>query len=229
VTRRAIGVLALSLALALTGCSGGASTGASNAPKPVPDSGLDDLLLRVADVNAIMGTSGMEPHQVVTQMADHRNLLPNLNCLGVWQVNEGPIYDPSHWKALRQQLLRTPDADQWDSLVVQSVVSYRTADAARDFFTESADRWSQCANHHVNIRLNDQPLPAWLSGDLTKTDTKLSMPFTRGAGDATRSCQHVLSVAANVIVDIQACKPQQSSAVTQAATIADRIVSNLPT
>jgi hypothetical protein len=32
-----------------------------------------------------------------------------------------------------------------------------------------------------------------------------------------------------VIVDIQACKPQQSSAVTQAATIADRIVSNLPT
>ena len=93
---------------------------------------------------------------------------------------------------------------------------------------ESGDRWSQCANHHVNIRLNDQPLPAWLSGDLTKTDTKLSMPFTRGAGAATRSCQHVLAVAANLIVDVQACMPQQSVAVTQAATITDRIVSNLP-
>lgn len=225
-TRRVIGVLALSLALA--GCGGGASTGATRAPKPVPDSRLDGLLLSVADVNAVMGVSAMKPHQVVTQMADHRNLLPNLNCLGVWQVNEGPIYDPSHWKSLRQQLLRTPDADQWDSLVVQSVVSYRTADEARDFFGESADRWSQCANHHVNIRLNEQPLPAWLSGDLTKTDTELSMPFTRGAGEATRSCQHVLSVTANLILDIQACKPAQSTAVTQAATIADRIASNLP-
>jgi hypothetical protein len=226
VTRRAIGVLALSLALA--GCGGGASAGASHAPKPVPDSGLDSLLLNVADVNAVMGVTAMKPHQVVTQMADHRNLLPNLNCLGVWQVNEGPIYDPSHWKSLRQQLLRAPDADQWDTLVVQSVVSYRTADAARDFFMESGDRWSQCANHHVNIRLNDKPLPAWLSGDLTKTDTRLSMPFTRGAGEATRSCQHVLAVAANVIIDVQACMPQQSVAVTQAATITDRIVSNLP-
>jgi hypothetical protein len=226
VTRRAIGVLALSLALA--GCGTDASTGASHAPKPVSDSGLDSLLLTVADVNAVMGTSAMKPHQVVTQMADHRNLLPNLNCLGVWQVNEGPIYDPSHWKSVRQQLLRAPDADQWDTLVVQSVVSYRTADAARDFFMESGDRWSQCANHHVNIRLNDQPLPAWLSGDLTKTDTKLSMPFTRGAGAATRSCQHVLAVAANLIVDVQACMPQQSVAVTQASTITDRIVSNLP-
>ena len=225
-TRRAIGVLALSLALA--GCGTDASTGASHAPKPVPDSGLDGLLLTVADVNAVMGASAMKPHQVVTQMADHRNLLPNLNCLGVWQVNEGPIYDPSHWKSVRQQLLRAPDADQWDTLVVQSVVSYRTADAARDFFMESGDRWSQCANHHVNIRLNDQPLPAWLSGDLTKTDTKLSMPFTRGVGAATRSCQHVLAVAANLIVDVQACMPQQSVAVTQASTITDRIVSNLP-
>ncbi len=225
-TRRAIGVLALSLALA--GCGGGASTGASHAPKPVPDSGLDTLLLSVADVNAVMGTSAMKPHQVVTQMADHRNLLPNLNCLGVWQVNEGPIYDPSHWKSLRQQLLRSPDAEQWDSLVVQSVVSYRTAEEARDFFMESGDRWSQCADHHVNIRLNDRPLPAWLSGDLTKTDTKLSMPYTRGAGQATRSCQHVLAVAANLILDVQACMPQQSVAVTQAATITDRIVANLP-
>ena len=35
-------------------------------------------------------------------------------------------------------------------------------------------------------------------------------------------------VPANLIVDVQACKPQQSVAVTQAATITDRIVSNLP-
>jgi len=54
------------------------------------------------------------------------------------------------------------------------------------------------------------------------------MPYTRGSGDQTRSCQHVLSMSANLILDIQACKPQQQSAVTQAAAVADKIESKLP-
>src|SRR5262249_47997763 len=154
----------------------------------------------------IMETTGMTPHPTVAQMADHRNLLPNLNCLGVWQVNEAPIYESSHWKSVRQQLLRAPDVDGWDNLVVQSVVSYRTADAARGFFTESTGRWSKCTTHNVNIQLNGQALPAWRSGALMKTDAQLAIPYTRGSGDQTRSCQHVLSVVSNLILDIQACK-----------------------
>jgi PknH-like extracellular domain len=221
VKRCVIGVL--TVGLLLVGCARGGATDASPPPKLVPDSALDGLLLSAADVDAAMGTSGISPHKPVAQMADHRNLLPNLNCLGVWQVNESPIYGDSHWKSVRQQLLRTPDADRWDSLVVQSVVSYRTTDAAREFFTASADRWSKCTNHHVNIRLNDQPLPEWFSGDLTKTDTRLAMPYTRGAGDQTRSCQRALALAANLILDIQACQPQQPSPSTKAADIADKI------
>lgn len=221
-----IGALALSFVLA--GCSGGAASGASKPPQSVPDSALTGLLLSAAELDSVMGTSGLTAHPPVAQMGDHRNLLPNLNCLGVWQVNEAPIYESSHWKTVRQQMLRAPDTDQWDSLVVQSVVSYRTADAAREFFTESTDRWSKCTNHNVNIRLNEQTLPAWRSGDLTKTDTQLAMPYTRGAGDQIRSCQRALAVAANLILDIQACKPQQQSPVTQAADIADKIESKLP-
>jgi PknH-like extracellular domain len=219
---------ALALSLVLAGCGGGAASGASEPPRLVPDSALTGSLLSADELNAIMGTSGMTPHTPVSQMGDHRNLLPNLNCLGVWQVNEAPIYESSHWKSVRQQLVRAPDTDGWDSLVVQSVVSYRTADGAREFFTESTNRWSKCTNHNVNIQLNGQALPAWRSGDLTKTDTELAMPYTRGSGDQTRSCQRVLSLAANLILDIQACKPQQDSAVTQAATVADKIESKLP-
>ncbi len=200
----------------------------SQAPMLVPDSALPGLLLSDDELNTIMGTSGMTPHPPVTQMGDHRNLLPNLNCLGVWQVNEASIYESSHWKSVRQQMLRAPDADQWDFLIVESIVSYRTTDGAREFFTESTDRWSKCTNHNVNIQLNGKPLPAWRSGALTKTDTLLAMPYTRGGGDQTRSCQHALSVVANLILDIQACKPRQESPVTQAADIADKIKSKLP-
>ena len=219
---------ALALSVVLAGCGGGAASGASESPKLVPDSALPGSLLSPDELNAIMGTSGMTPHTTVSQMGDHRNLLPNLNCLGVWQVNEAPIYESSHWKSVRQQLVRGPDTDQWNFLVVQSVVSYRTADGAREFFTESTDRWSKCTNHNVNIQLNGQTLPGWRSGDLTKADNQLAMPYTRSSGDQTRSCQRALALTANLILDIQACKPQQQSAVTQAVDIADKIETKLP-
>jgi hypothetical protein len=219
---------ALALSVVLAGCGGGAASGASESPKLVPDSALRGLLLSPDELNVIMGTSGMTPHTTVSQMGDHRNLLPNLNCLGVWQVNEAPIYESSHWKSVRQQLVRGPDTDQWNFLVVQSVVSYRTADGAREFFTESTDRWSKCTNHNVNIQLNGQTLPGWRSGDLTKADNQLAMPYTRSSGDQTRSCQRALALTANLILDIQACKPQQQSAVTQAVDIADKIETKLP-
>lgn len=218
---------ALALTIVLAGC-GGAASGASEPAKLVPDSALTGSLLSADELNAIMGTNGLTPHTPVSQMGDHRNLLPNLNCLGVWQVNEAPVYESSHWKSVRQQMVRTPDTDQWDFLVVQSVVSYRTADAAREFFTESTDRWSKCTNHNVNIQLNGQTLPAWHSGDLTKTDTQLAIPYSRGTGDQSRSCQRALSLVANLILDIQACKPQQQTAITQAVDVADKIDSKLP-
>ena len=216
------------LSVVLAGCGGGAASGASAPAKSVPDNVLTASLLTADELNAVMGTSGMTPHTPVSQMGDNRNLLPNLNCLGVWQVNQAPIYESSHWKSVRQQMVRVPDNDQWNYLVVQSIVSYRTADGARGFLTESADRWAKCTNHTLNIQLNGQALPKWVSGDLTKTDTELAMPYTRGAGDQTRSCQHSLSVVANVILDVQACKPQQRSPVTDAVAVADKIKAKLP-
>lgn len=214
------------LSFVLAGC-GGATSGASET-KLVPDTALTASLATAAELDAIMGATGMTAHTPVSQMGDHRNLLPNLNCLGVWQVNEAPIYDSSHWKSVRQQLVRAPDTDDWNYLVVQSVVSYRTADGARQFLTESTDRWSKCSNHTLNIQLNGQALPGWRSGDLTKTDTRLALPYTRASGDQVRSCQRVLQLTANVILDIQACKPQQQAPVTSAAEIADKIVSKFP-
>jgi hypothetical protein len=214
--------------MVLAGCGGRAASGASEPQKLVADSALAESLLSPDELNPIMGTSGMTPHTPVSQMGDHRNLLPNLNCLGVWQVNEAPIYESSHWKSVRQQLVRVPDTDQWNFLVVQSIVSYRTADGAREFFTESTDRWSKCTNHNVNIQLNGQTLPGWRSGNLTKTDNQLAMPYTRSSGGQTRSCQRALALTANLILDIQACKPPQESAVTQAVDIADKIEAKLP-
>ena len=225
---RSIAVGALLLAVGLAGCSDGDASAASAAPKPVPDSALPGLLLSAQEMDAVLGTTGVVAHPQTDTMGDHRNLLSNLNCLGVWQVDEAPIYDPSHYKTVRQQLLRSPDSDQWDSLAVQSVVSYRTADAAQGFFAESAQRWSKCTDHTVNVRINDQAMPKWESGDLDRSDTLLAMPYTRGVGAEAKSCQRALAVAANVILDIQACRPPQQQPVTAAVDIVESIEAKLP-
>jgi PknH-like extracellular domain len=220
--------LAISLLMPVvlaTGC-GGNSDKAQGPPKEVPASALAGLLLSTDQINTLMGTQGMTAHPPVTEMSDHRNLLPNLNCLGAWQVDESAIYGTS-WTAMRQVLLRAPDNDNWDNLVVQSVVIFPSTQDANDFLNQSADRWSKCTNHHVNITLNGQPLPKWTSGDLTKTDSELTMPFTRVNGDQTRACQRALAFAANLVMDIQACKPEGSS-VTQAADIVDKIKAAMP-
>jgi hypothetical protein len=199
-------------------------------PKPpelVPAKALDAALLTVGEVDSAMGTTGMVAHPRIDAMSDHRNLLPNLNCLGIWQVNEAGVYGKDGWIALRQELLRSPDTDNWQYLVVQSVVNYPSTDAARSFFTQSSDRWSKCTDHNVNITLNDKPLPKWRSGALTKTDTELAIPFTRGDAVGVASCQRVLKVENNVIVDVQACTRDADPA-AKAATVADQIAAKLP-
>src|SRR5690349_976388 len=181
------------LVLLASGCAG-AGAKEQGPPKEVPRSALEGLLLSTDQINTLMGTHAMTAHPPVTEMSDHRNLLPNLNCLGAWQVDESAIYGTS-WTAMRQELLRAPDNDNWDNLVVQSVVIFPSTQDATDFLGQSADRWSKCTNHHVNITLNGQPLPKWTSGDLTKTESGLTMPFTRVNGDQIRACQRALAVA----------------------------------
>lgn len=195
------------------------------APSVVPDDTVAQSLLSVGDINAVMGTASIAPGPVAFEMADNRNLLPNRNCLGVWQVDEAAIYGESGkgaWTLVRRQTLREPDTDQWQRLAVQSVVSFPTEQAAQEFFDASADRWAKCVNHHVNITLNDQRLPKWLSGDLVRSEHRLTMPIARGVGAESRSCQHVLDVLSNVVIDVEACVPP-TPAMTQGAVLADRI------
>lgn len=215
----------LALTVTLVGCSTQPTVSAP--PRLVSDDALGALLLDASDVAAVMATSWMHAQPLVTSMGDHRNLLPNLSCLGVWQPDEAPIYDPSHWKSVRQQMLRTPDSDHWERLTVQSVVSYRTVADARDFLDESAGRWKKCTHHSVNIELNNRSLPAWRSGELTVTTDRLAMPYARDDGGEQRSCQHVLQAAANVIIDVVTCSPPTHT-MTGAADVADRIEAKMP-
>ena len=218
--RHAVAVLAVGIAA--TGCSSNAATTHPSTADPVPASALAGLFLPVGDVNTVMGTT-MTPHESFSISRDHSELLPNLNCLGIWQVGEKKIYDPSGYTAIRGQVLREPDTDNWDSLVVEAVVSYPAADAAKKFFAQSADRWSHCSNHQVNMTRSGQSQITLTFGSLTKTDAVLTMLVSSSSGGA--SCQRALAVDNNLIIDVSACG---HSITNQASSLVSKIETRIP-
>ena len=81
------------------------------------------------------------------------------------------------------------DTDQWTDRVVHSAVAFPSAQGARAFFSESADRWSKCTNHRLNITINDQRQPTWQSGDQTRPTP--GSP-SRSRAEAAIRCGHVI-------------------------------------
>lgn len=218
-TRSLIGTVAL--LLALTGCA--ARPVPTRPRQPLDSAALDAALLTPGDVNAVMGAS-LTAHPPSSEMNDHRDLLRNRNCLAIWQPVEAVIYDGNAWTGVRRQVLRSPDTDNWTDRIVQSVVAFPSAQAARAFFSESADRWSKCTNHRLNITVNDVRQPTWQSGDLNETDTRITIPVTRGSGDQVRLCERALAVDATVIIDADACGPGAGAKV---GAIVEKIEANL--
>jgi hypothetical protein len=216
-------IATLAISFVVTACGGGAaSTSQPTTAPPIAASALDGLLLAAENINSVMGGTAMKVSSPLTEMVDHANLMPNVNCLGIWQVGEKAVYDGSGWTAIRGQVLRQPIAGDWDDVVVQAVVSFPSPDAAQKFFAASTDRWSKCTHHRVNMTVNGQ-LTTWQFGDLTRSDTELTMHVTRGGGE--RSCQHALSISNNVVVDVTACT---AAAGDQGATIVNKIESGMP-
>jgi hypothetical protein len=213
---------ALVVLAALSACTSPAKNEASAPLKVLAPSDLDGLLLNANDVNAIMGTTGLTPGQVSSELPDNHSVMTNANCLGIWQVGEKTLYGDSGLTGVRVQMMRQPDNDNWEYRVAQAVATYPTPDAAKVFFDQSADRWSKCTNHTVNLTINDQPTLRYRFGDLTKSSNELSMTLTRN--ETEKSCQHALSVASNVIVDAQACGPKSAD---QAATIAHKMTDRI--
>jgi hypothetical protein len=213
-------VAALAAVAAFVSACGGAH---DKTPPSVAAADLNKLLLSPDDINTVMGTNAMVAGAPFTDLKQDQELMPNVNCLGAWQVAEQGVYGDSKPASVRGQRFTQPHPDNWDSLAVQAVVLYPSADEAQKFFAASSDRWSKCTNHRVNLSINGGPTTTYKFGELTKSDKQLSIPINQTP--TGKPCQHALSVSSNVIVDVSACT---DGAKDQAAQIAQKIEGHMP-
>jgi hypothetical protein len=195
------------------------------APPVVRDESLPALLLDTATVNAVMVSTDLVVNPKLTSAKLFNDTTDKPECGGVWANANLGAYTGSGWQAVQTQALRERDHPRHE--VYQSVVSFPSADAAKDFVTKEGQRWPLCANTSLTTTNPNLAPQTWVITGTSQDDEVLTSVSKReGSGGYT--CQHALTARNNVVVDAEACGwdiGQQGS--TIARRIAEQITRSL--
>jgi hypothetical protein len=202
---------------------------------PVVEAALEGLLLSPDQINTAMAATGITVYQTGTQtsstMGDHSANVADKACLPLENDLDASVYAGSGWRAFREQALREPNEDKAPHWVDQGVVLFSSAHDSDAFFTASAQQWLACGNRQYTWAKAGLPDAVYTVGPVANTNGTLSATQTRG-GDSYwtwASCQRALTVANNVIIDVDACTGNQSDSLSDAASnIAYQIAAKVP-
>jgi hypothetical protein len=226
---------AVAIGLAATGCAattnGSAALAGHSGPLAAPAVAvvavvaLDSLLVSSTEINTGMATTGMAIHTSRQNMWDDSPDVADGNCLAVDGPAEDKIYQGRGWAAMRAQVLQEPGA-AWTHYVLQSVVAFPSVADAAAFFTASSKSWRACSNRRFTYT-RPGPDRVWTTAQVSNATGTLAISLVM---DGVRhwTCQHALTVANKVAVDVQACgynqtHPAATAIVGQiAAKLADR-------
>jgi hypothetical protein len=211
----------------LSGCvstvSGNAVRAQNAAPVDVPplsEHKLDDVLLSVGELNAIMGSTQMKVTSELEQMTDHSGEVSDPDCLGSIYGAEEPVYAGSGWTAVRDQVVREPGEDN-EHWVEQTAVLYPSAEKAQKFFEDSKAAWEKCSGYSVSV--DDAAATYLWQIDKVASEDSLITQMTAQEDAGGWACQHGLGVVSNVTVEAWACSYDVKD---EAATIANDMVAN---
>jgi serine/threonine-protein kinase len=217
----------LIIAVIVAGCEGPHTVAATQIPSRattpsaplVAASQLDSILLTVADVNAAMGASDMQPTTPIAHAPREivERTLSNPDCLGAFFVGEPPAYHGSGYTAASIVTLHET-VENPDHRLGQAVVSFPSADQALAFVKASAAKWRACAGQTL-VATHLQQVYRWTVGDLIGSAPAITQLNTLEGGDGY-VCQRVLRAVLNVVVDVNACGYQISD---QAVRIAGKM------
>jgi predicted Ser/Thr protein kinase len=197
---------------------------------PVAEAALQGLLLSPDQVDTTMGTTGTTVTETTTAMEDNSDHVADQACRPLAGNVIAPVYAGSGWKAFRENVIREP-GDKWTHGVDQGVVLFSSAQDADAFFTASAQQWPACANRQFTTTVAGKPDQLWTVGPVSNTSGTLSATTTRNVspGWAWESCQRALTVANNVVIDVDACNLNPSDAPSDAAlSTAHQIAAKVP-
>jgi serine/threonine-protein kinase len=194
---------------------------ASTAPTAplVAEAALEGLLLTPSQIDGAMGAAGMTASEVVAKMGDMSPGVSPKACLPVAFPGQSPVYAGSGFSAVRQQEAHDPE---FSRELLQTVVLLPSAHDAGVFLTASAQSWPACSSRFQN---RDKLVNV---GPVTNESGTLSATFNYPASNGEHRCQRALTVANNVVIDVLACRVNDSTSTT-GINIARQVAAKVPT
>ncbi len=187
-----VGVLSIS---AVTGCGGGVE----GTPVAVPADGLDSILLTDVDLDALLGTKGIQSGPDIAETTDElaAGTLPP-GCVGTVRTGETNVYRDAGSTAVLTRAAAEP-VDQGDS-VDQSVVVVGSAQQAQHLLDLAKLSWSVCAGTPITQR-GESPA-TWGLEPVAVRDGIVSQTSTNSAHGR---CQHAMGAAGARVVEALVC------------------------
>lgn len=186
-------------------------------PPPVVDAAaLPGLLLPADVINQRMDTTGMTADPPLAELL--KGSVTPAHCTGAWGPAYQATYGGSDYTGVAVQgFFQAPIQ------MVQAVVSFPDADAAKAFYDQQVIDWNACKSTHIRFEFNgvteaDLGVPSVTAGVMTLS----LIPTT--ARTAGQQCERDLALRSNVIVDVRACSPTVGSAgLSIASAIAEKV------
>jgi hypothetical protein len=189
-------------------------------PRPVVERELESLLLTPAQINPLMGATGMAVIRKRDAMSDDSATMKPIECLAIDGSAQAPVYANSGFTAERDQALN--DGNNFTHYAEQAVVLFPTTKQAHVFFISSGLRWPAC-HHYTHTQSRTQ----WTVAPVSDANNALSTISTQQeAKTGGWACGRALAVKNNVIVDVNTCSANPASS---AVDIAKQIVAKVAT
>uniref|UniRef100_UPI0018D1D51F sensor domain-containing protein n=1 Tax=Mycobacterium sp. Marseille-P9652 TaxID=2654950 RepID=UPI0018D1D51F len=190
-------------------------------PDPVPPDRLSAMLLDPSTINSIMGSSSIEPGKPITSMDTSSATISLPDCQSALYSTQSPVYAGSGYSGMSGLVAYEP-GDNNDHWVNQAVVGFPSADKAKALLQKLADKWNGCAGKTVTVTNNNKTY-RWTFAQIVGSPPKISLMQTQEGADGW-ACQRVMSLANNVIADVNACGYHISD---QGVQIADKITEKI--
>jgi serine/threonine-protein kinase len=192
---------------------------------PLSSAALSALLLSPGQIAGIIGAETLVQESFADSVIDDSPKLLEKDCIGVVAPAQHLVYADTEWTGVRSQALRGPGDGPRIYAVIQAVISFPTADAAKKLFAAQDSQWRGCSGRTTTLSFPNPPTPqVWTVGTPADSDGTLTTTQTLKDGGGMK-CQRALAIRNNVAIDVVACRFDVAN---QAVDIVNGIAAKIP-
>jgi hypothetical protein len=186
---------------------------------------LSGLLLSPERVAGMVGAAALVQESFADSVIDDSEKLLQKDCIGVMAPAQHRVYGDAGWTGVRSQALRNAGEGPRIYAVIQAVISFPNADAAKKLLADQQSQWASCSGRTLTLTFPTPPSPQlWIAGTPADMDGTTTMTQTLKDGGGMQ-CQRALAVRNNVAVDVSACRYDTAE---QALDIVHGIAAKIP-